>query len=312
VLPVLAKAPEITGITNWINSDPVTMASLRGKVVLIDFWTYTCINCIRTLPYVTSWYEKYKDDNFVVIGVHSPEFEFEKNTANVENAATQYGITYPIAQDNDFKTWDAYNNKYWPAHYLVDANGNIRYVHFGEGKYDETEKAIQKLIEEAGKNVSSTELTTMEDQSPRFKQTPETYLGSRRVERFESNLPFKNGVQSYTFPSSVSLDSFAYAGDWKIENQYSETVQNAKLLMQFEGNKVFLVMHTTVGNEKVTVYLDNKIIPADVSGVDVKDGVITLDEPRLYELVDLKGNRGTHLLRLEFSNGVQLYAFTFG
>lgn len=148
-LPVYGVAPEFTGITHWLNTDtPLTMKELRGKVVLVDFWTYSCINCIRTLPFVTSWYEKYRDRGFVVVGVHTPEFEFEKKTANVENALRQYGIHYPVAQDNDFGTWRAYKNQYWPAHYLIDTEGRIREYHFGEGNYAETERAIQSLLDE--------------------------------------------------------------------------------------------------------------------------------------------------------------------
>lgn len=149
-LPVYGVAPEFTGIMHWLNTDtPLTMKDLRGKVVLVDFWTYSCINCIRTLPFVTGWYEKYKDQGFVVVGVHTPEFEFEKKTMNVENALRQYGIHYPVAQDNDFGTWRAYQNQYWPARYLIDARGTIRYTHFGEGEYTETERAIETLLQES-------------------------------------------------------------------------------------------------------------------------------------------------------------------
>lgn len=183
-LPVIGIAPEFTGIFMWLNSDPLTMAGLKGKVFLIDFWTYTCINCIRTLPHVTSWYEKYKDNNFVVIGVHTPEFEFEKSTANVEMAVKQYKINYPVAQDNDYATWDAYNNRYWPAKYLIDSRGNIRYTHFGEGKYGETEKNIRALIEESGFSPDR-EMTLLENQTPLGgNQTPESYLGIAHMDRF--------------------------------------------------------------------------------------------------------------------------------
>lgn len=312
VLPVLADAPEFAGISNWINSEPLTMQELKGKVVLIDFWTYTCINCIRTLPYVTSWYEKYKNDGFVVVGVHTPEFEFEKNTANVEAATVQYKINYPVAQDNDYGTWNAYNNQYWPAHYLIDANGKIRYVHFGEGKYDETEQAIKTLIEEAGKDVSAKELTNYETEPSMFTLTPETYLGAKRVDRFASPEQFKSGTNKFTFPKAIGSHNFAFSGTWQINPEYSESAGNSKLELRYEGNKVFLVMHPTKGGEKVTVYLDNEVIPQKMWGADVKNGVITLDEPRLYEIIDSKGKDGTHLLRLEFENGVQVYAFTFG
>lgn len=311
-LPVLAVAPEFTGISNWINSDPLTMEQLKGKVVLIDFWTYTCINCIRTLPYVTSWYEKYKDEGFVVVGVHTPEFEFEKNTENVINATKQYNITYPVAQDNEYATWDAYNNRYWPAHYLIDANGNVRYVHFGEGKYDETEEAIMKLLEEAGNAPTSQSTVKLEDQTPREALTPETYLGKSRSERFASEELLTLGSNTYTPKASIPTDEFAYSGTWDVSSEYSESVKDSSLLLQFKGNKVFLVMHPTNGNETVQVFLDGKRIDATAEGSDVVDGEITLDEPRLYELVDFKGKSGEHLLKLEFDAGVQIFAFTFG
>lgn len=312
MLPVLAKAPEFTGITNWINSEELTMEELKGKVVLIDFWTYTCINCIRTLPYVTSWYDKYKDDGFVIVGVHTPEFEFEKTTSNVETAVVQYGLTYPVAQDNDFATWNAYNNNYWPAHYLIDAKGDIRYVHFGEGNYDKTEEAIKILLKEAGHDVSGEELTIMDEEPSLFSRTPETYLGSRRVDRFTSAEPFESGTHEFTFPKSIQTHAFAYSGTWHISDQYSQSGTNAKLLLRYEGNKVFLVMHPTTGNEQVKVFLDNELISHNMSGEDVINGIITLDEPRLYEIVDTKGKDGTHLLRLEFDSGIQIFAFTFG
>jgi thiol-disulfide isomerase/thioredoxin len=149
-LPDLGQAPELTGVNHWLNSDPLTIQGLRGKVVMVDFWTYSCINCIHTLPYMTAWYNKYKEQGFVIIGVHSPEFAFEHDTINVAEAARRFNIAYPIAQDNDFATWNAYRNQYWPAEYLIDANGHLRLIHFGEGNYGETEKAIQALIAEAG------------------------------------------------------------------------------------------------------------------------------------------------------------------
>jgi thiol-disulfide isomerase/thioredoxin len=165
-LPNLGQAPELTGITKWLNTqNPLSLQQLQGKVVLVHFWTYTCINCIRTLPYVTSWYEKYKDKGFVVIGVHTPEFEFEKGTQNVERAIKQYKINYPVPQDNDYNTWRAYNNRFWPAEYLIDTKGNIRRTHFGEGEYNETEEAIKTLLRKAGATVDRS-LTPIEDQTP--------------------------------------------------------------------------------------------------------------------------------------------------
>jgi cytochrome c biogenesis protein CcdA/thiol-disulfide isomerase/thioredoxin len=312
-LPSYGRAPEFTGINNWLNSQsPVTMASLKGKVVLVDFWTYTCINCIRTLPYVTSWYEKYKDQNFVVIGVHTPEFEFEKKTENVQMATVQYKINYPVAQDNDFATWRAYDNHYWPAKYLIDAEGNIRYFHFGEGNYQETEENIRTLIEEAGQTVNESRVTTS-PQVQNYAQTPETYLGNARIANFKSEESISAGVETYSFPKILNTNQVAFDGTWNVEEEFSESKNNSKLRIQFHANKVFLVIHPKTGAERVTVMLDGKQISVKNTGKDVVDGVITVTEPRLYELVDFKEKPGNHLLELQFLNeGIEVFAFTFG
>lgn len=284
-------APEFTGITKWLNSKPLTMQELRGKVVLVDFWTYTCINCIRTLPYVTGWYEKYRDNGLVVVGVHTPEFEFEKKTENVEKALKRYKITYPVAQDNDFATWNAYDNHYWPAKYLIDTKGRIRYWHFGEGDYDITEKKIQELLKEAGSNAEGDTLNR-QDQGPRTRNTPETYLGSRRAE-----------------PN----DYLDLSADWKTKPEYSESVAGSNLSLKFFASKVFLVITPPPAGGTINIMLDGKPVQAGAAGADVKDGVITLDDPRLYELVDLKGNAGEHTIMLKFNDpDIQVFAFTFG
>lgn len=316
------KAPEFAEITQWLNADESgvfdefssepSLAKLKGKVVLVDFWTYTCINCIRTLPHVTKWYETYKDENFVVIGVHTPEFEFEKKTENVQNAIKQYGIHYPVAQDNDFVTWDAYNNHYWPAKYLIDAEGNIRYFHFGEGKYDETEEAIRSLLKEAGQKVSeqSLQIDYSEDQHSR---TPETYLGLARSERFASIESLEVGEKNYTFPPSIALHTVAYQGRWNVTSEFSAATKGSRLQMRFEGNKVFLVIHPKNPGEKVKVLLDGTVVSAQNAGKDVKDGFVTVTMPDLYELIDLKGNTSEHILEIEFENdNTEVYAFTFG
>lgn len=287
------QAPEFTGITKWLNTEdqPLTMKGLKGKVVLIDFWTYTCINCIRTLPYVTGWYEKYKDQGFVVIGVHTPEFEFEKDTNNVQNAIKQYKINYPVAQDNDYATWNAYSNHYWPAHYLIDVNGKIRETHFGEGNYGETEKKIQELLQEAGKKTDGSVLEER-DTAPQSRLTPETYLGSNRAE-----------------PN----DYMALSNDWETFPEYVSSAAGSKLAITFTASKVFLVITPPAAGAMATVFLDGKPIPQTVAGADIKKGTLMLDVSRLYELVDLKGKQGEHKLELKFTEpGVQLFAFTFG
>ncbi len=298
-LPNLGKAPEFVGITKWLNTDkPLTLADLKGKVVLVDFWTYTCINCIRTLPHVTSWYDKYKDQGFVVIGVHTPEFEFEKQTENVEGAIKQYGIHYPVPQDNNYATWNAYNNQFWPAEYLIDADGNIRRTHFGEGEYDETEMAIKQLLQEAGKKVD-TSLINVEDQTPKARLTPETYTGLLRRERYTKENPL--------------LHYFAYGGQWNLQDEYAETSDFSSLEFHFYANKVFLVITPKITDDVIRVYLDGKSVDKTNAGKDVQNAVVTVDQSRLYNLIDLKGNPGDHVLRLEFkTTGTKIYAFTFG
>lgn len=307
-LPNFGKAPEIVGIFKWLNlpagrqdSEPLTLESLKGKVVLIDFWTYTCINCIRTLPHVTSWYEKYKDKGLVIIGIHTPEFEFEKKTDNVLNAIKQYKITYPVAQDNDYSTWRAYDNHYWPAKYLIDHQGNIRYIHFGEGKYEETEQAIQSLLEEAGQ-IADMPLSELADETPQFRLTPETYLGFIRMENFTSPEGPKKGQGSFTLPTQLSQNQWAFSGDWDIQDEYSESKKDSTLELNFIASKVFLVITPATKSDVIKISLDGKQISE-----------LTITESKLYTLIDLKGNSTSHLLHLDFlTEGTKIYAFTFG
>lgn len=331
-LPKLRAAPDFVGITHWLNSDGVHINDLKGKVVLIDFWTYTCINCIRTLPYVTGWYEKYKpsdsegkEDGLVVIGVHTPEFEFEKKTENVEGAIKQYTINYPVAQDNDFATWRAYDNHYWPAKYLIDADGVIRYTHFGEGDYDITEENIQKLLKEAGMPSDSEggpadsegmkgdkELLNIQEQTPTGQQTPETYLGLARMAGYASPERPTSGTTTYSLPNSLSTNEFAYSGSWNLQNE-SATVkeQGAGLLLKFYAKDVYLVITPVNTDDQIAVFVDDQAVVA-VAGNDVEQGYVAIDKPRLYHLVSLK-EKGEHLLQLNFQTpGTQVFAFTFG
>jgi thiol-disulfide isomerase/thioredoxin len=310
-------APEITGITNWLNVEkPLMLRELRGKVVLIDFWTYTCINCIRTLPHVTSWYEKYKDQGFVVLGVHTPEFEFEKQTENVATSVKQYSINYPVAQDNDYRTWDAFSNRYWPAKYLIDKDGYVRYYHFGEGEYEETEKAIRLLLEETGSKIKE-DMSDLPDETPKDRNSPETYLGSNRMEYYFPRGRLDNGeYQNLTISRDLPLNSFTLGGNWIISNEYSEAGREAILEYKFQANKVFLVMRprdkATVVRQ-VKVFLDGREVSESNAGADVKSAVVKVSSDRLYELINLKGARGEHLLRLEFNvPGIEVFAFTFG
>lgn len=310
-----SPASDFTGITNWLNlpgnKQDLTMSELRGKVVLVDFWTYTCINCIRTLPHVTSWYEKYKDQGFVVIGVHTPEFEFEKKSENVLNAIKQYKINYPVAQDNNYETWNAYSNQYWPAEYLIDAKGNVRRTHFGEGEYDQTEKAIQELLIESGKKINAS-LEQMPDQTPRMRLSPETYLGSRRMQYLVPNGRVEIGSYRFTLSENTSVNHFSLGGDWDVMTEYSSSRKGSILEYNFAASKVFLVMRPGDSKPKrVKVYLDGKLVTSE-SGKDVINGTATVDSDKLYELINLE-SWGNHTLKLEFQDaGTEVFAFTFG
>lgn len=307
-------APEIVGIEHWLNTETSqSLAQLRGKVVMIDFWTYSCINCIRTLPYVTGWYEKYRDQGFVVIGVHTPEFAFERKTANVAEAIERYGIRYPVAQDNQYATWQAYSNRYWPAHYLIDAEGNIREYHFGEGNYAETEKAIQSLLQEMGQTVVPG-VSVSRDPTNHGKRTPETYLGSDRVDRLSSPEAITGGEQMFSEPETVMLDHFSFSGKWRIDLERAIALGNAGLTLHFQGEKVHLVLSPSDSQNVsyVRIFLDGQLVDSRFAGRDVVEGRVKIDSERLYDLVDLRGRSGEHVLRIEFeTNGVAAYAFTF-
>lgn len=307
----IGKAPELIVGGIWMNSYPLTLKDLRGKVVLVDFWTYTCINCIRTLPYLKSWHQKYKDKGLVIIGVHTPEFEFEKNPDNVEKAIKDFGIEYPVMQDNDYATWNAYNNRYWPAEYFIDKTGKIRRTHFGEGDYDESELFLQKLLEEKGESID------IPISNPTYTiqaRTPETYLGYKRLEYLSS--PEKINVNQkaqFTAPAALPNNQFALSGFWTIGDEYAMPEKGSALIIDFEAKDVFLVMRPKENQEgKIKVYLEENIVSEDSRGVDVVDGIVTVDTDRLYSLVKFT-NSSRHILRLEFlDNNLELYAFTFG
>ncbi len=307
-------APDFVGVTKWLNTDKgISMQDLRGKVVLVDFWTYTCINCIRSLPFVTSWYDKYHTDGFVVIGVHTPEFQFEHDSTNVENAIKMYNIHYPVAQDNKYATWNAYNNQYWPAEYLIDTAGNIRRVEFGEGNYDKMEMAIQLLLKDAGKKVGSS-LIPMKDQTPTAQISPETYLGSLRMQYYYPTGSLPNGTQTFTLSDTVPQNSFSYGGAWTIADEFATAGNMATLTYNFTASNVYIIVDPPQGeNATVKVFLDGKPISTGVAGKDVKNGIVTVDTDRLYNIVDLRGKTGNHLLKLEFDTpGTQAFTFTFG
>ncbi|MCC7149362.1 MAG: cytochrome c biogenesis protein DipZ [Saprospiraceae bacterium] len=308
ILPKGVKAPEIIPGGTWFNNGPTTLEQLKGKVVIIDFWTYSCINCQRTLPYLKDWNEKYKDKGLVIIGVHSPEFEFEKNEKNVAQAIKDFKLTYPIVQDNNFATWRAYSNRYWPAKYFIDKEGYVRYSHFGEGAYDESEKVIQELLKEAGATDVSSQINnpTYQIQS----KTPEIYLGYGRIDHFASPEDIeKDTLGQYTAPFNLGYNEMAYEGDWNVMEEYANPQIGAKLHLNFDAQEVFLVMRSKGSPAKVKVYIDDT---TQFFGKDVTNGTVTIDVDTLYKIIKLP-SPGNHNLRLEFEdNNAELYAFTFG
>lgn len=299
-------APEISGITKWLNlpagKQALTINDLHGQVILIDFWTYTCINCLRTLPFVTGWYDKYNSQGFMVIGVHTPEFQFEHDTKNVLAAIKMFNIHYPVAQDNNYATWGNYDNQYWPAEYLIDQNGIVRRTHFGEGEYDQMETAIQTLLKQAGKQVGSS-LVNLPDLTPNSQLSPETYLGADRMEYYYPGGNTGNGNKIFKL-SNPPPDTFSLGGEWNITGENAVTGNNAVLTYNFNADKVYLVLRpgNAGNNAKAKVFVDGK-----------QTQEITIDADRLYTIADLNGKGGNHLLRLEFeSPGIEAYAFTFG
>jgi cytochrome c biogenesis protein CcdA/thiol-disulfide isomerase/thioredoxin len=303
-------APEFAEIETWLNSPPLTMQGLKGKVVLIDFWTYSCINCVRTLPYITDWDRKYRDMGLVIVGVHSPEFEFEKKTANVEAAIAQHGIRYPVAQDNRLSTWLNFNNRYWPAHYLIDRQGQVVYTHFGEGKYDVTENNIRYLLglKEKGETIKA------EVSAFASGQTPETYLGYARADSFGGEeRATVDAPGSYRFPGSLADDAWALNGKWKVEREKIVAIDaGAALRLNFKARKVFLVLGTASGKPvRASIKLNGEAAGVN-AGKDAPAGVVTVGRNTLYELIDQKTPKNG-LLEIETdAPGVEAYAFTFG
>jgi cytochrome c biogenesis protein CcdA/thiol-disulfide isomerase/thioredoxin len=314
-LPVIGPAPEFTGNREWFNTPsgrPLTLRGLRGRVVLVDFWTYTCINCIRTLPYLKAWDERYRDRGLTIVGVHTPEFPFERDAGNVRDAIEQNGLGYPVAQDNLYATWNAYANQYWPAKYLIDAHGDVRYSHFGEGAYDDTEHAIRELIEEADSAPGAGTVRVRAERASSLVTTPESYLGAERAARFV-NGQIEPGERTYPLPrSGLVPDSLAYQGRWRIGGESATAVRGARLHLSFGARRVFLVLGSRDGAPReVGVALDGKPLSDRLAGEDVRSGRAVIGRQRLYRLVALR-RPGRHLLTLDLAPGVSGYAFTFG
>jgi len=295
-LPDYGAAPDFHGVQGWINSKPLTLAALRGKVVLIDFWTYSCINCLRTLPHLKAWWATYHPKGLVIVGVHTPEFAFEHDPANVREAVQRLGVKYPVALDGDYGTWNAWSNQYWPAEYLIDKRGNVRHAHFGEGEYGKTESLIRRLLSEGGNQLPVS--SRLSDPTPTELTSPESYLGFQRLERYAGSKITPGVMSAYTFPKSLDQNDLAYGGHWKVDAEKVLTGPGAALRFNFVAKNVYLVMG---GKGRVQVLVDGKPVrTVSVSGLS-----------RLYTLLHGSQTR-QGILELRFTPGISGYAFTFG
>jgi cytochrome c biogenesis protein CcdA/thiol-disulfide isomerase/thioredoxin len=321
-LPISGQLPSLDGATEWLNTKPLTAEDLKGKVVLIDFWTYSCINCLRAIPYVRAWAEKYKDHGLVVIGVHAPEFAFERNIDNVKKALSTLKIEYPVAIDNDYKIWRAFDNEYWPAHYFIDAQGRIRLHHFGEGEYDESEKVIQQLLAETGdKNVPAGIVPVngagAEAASDKADVgSPETYIGYDRADHFASPGGVVQDKSHVYAVGPMQLNDWSLAGDWTISDERAQlNAAGGSIAYRFHARDLHLVLGPSADGSPVrfVVTVDGKS-PGAAHGVDIDaegEGVVTMQ--RLYQLVRDPGAVKDHTFEIRFLDpGVQAYAFTFG
>jgi thiol-disulfide isomerase/thioredoxin len=323
-LPIEGRMPPLDSATGWLNSPPLTAAGLRGKVVLVDFWTYTCINWLRTLPYLRAWAERYKQHGLVVIGVHTPEFDFEHDLDSVRREAKRLRVDYPIAVDNDYAIWDAFDNHYWPALYVVDAEGQIRHHRFGEGDYDQSEMVLQRLLTEAGSAgdigqglvaVDPGGVEAAADWDSLW--SPENYLGAARTENFASaNGAVLGTGHVYAVPARLRLNHWALSGDWTVNPQAIVGNQaNGRIVYRFHARDLHLVMAPAApgGPVRFRVRIDEQP-PGAAHGGDVDDqGEGTVTDPRLYQLVRQPGPVAERTLEITFLDpGIHAYAFTFG
>lgn len=325
-LPVEGTLPSLSGATGWLNSPPLSAEQLRGKVVLIDFWTYSCINCLRAMPFVHEWAQRYRDHGLVVVGVHTPEFAFERDPRNVMKAVQQLKVEYPVALDNQYAIWRAFNNRYWPAHYFIDAQGNIRGHQFGEGNYAHSEQVIRRLLVEAGQtdlpppaDPAAADLQGVATQADMGNlRSPETYLGHARAEQFASPGGQRaDAAFGYTLPSTLALNQWGLSGQWRVNDEAAQLQQaGGRIAFQFHARDLHLVLAPGEDGTPVRfrVLLDGKPLPAADAGADVAaDGTGTVNEHRLYQLIRQRGTIGPHRFEIEFLDaGVQAYAFTFG
>jgi thiol-disulfide isomerase/thioredoxin len=313
------QAKEIALPSGFVNVDNITIGSLVGKkVILVDFWTYSCINCERTIPYLNMWYTKYHDQGLEIVGVHSPEFQFEHNIDNVRQAVKKFGIQYPVVLDNDFATWGSYKNQYWPEDYLIDIDGFIVDRHIGEGDYDATEKKIQDLLRERadalGISINITNATGIPSNAVGVDfskvNSPETYFGSAKNGNLGNGQPFRNGVQNLTWPGLVLPNTLYLDGTWNFTDQYAVNTVNGSIIFQYDAKNVYLVASADK-DIPVTVSLDGTPI-SESGGADVIDSVVTVKDEQLYTLVEGK-DYGVHTLELDSHGpGLRVYTFTFG
>ncbi len=297
----LGPAPGFAGGGKWLNTPrPLNLKALRGRVVLVDFWTYTCINCIRTLPHLRTWDKRYRRDGLTVVGVHTPEFPFERKTANVRDAIERNGLRYPVVQDNAYGIWNAFGNQYWPAKYLIDARGRVRYTHFGEGDYAATESAIRALLAESGDRRLGARAERARALKPGAgAQTPETYFGAKRAQGWLT--PPRPGTRTYAVPRRPPLNAFALGGRWKVTGESATAVRDATVSARFRARRVYLVLRSADRRRRsVRVHLDGK-----------QRRTLTVRGDDIYTAVDLPA-AGEHDLKLDFEAGVSGYAFTFG
>ena len=322
-LPVEGELPSFDGATGWLNSEPLTPAGLRGQVVLVDFWTYTCVNWLRQLPYLRAWAGKYSGHGLVVIGVHTPEFSFEHNIANVRQAAQGMRIAYPVATDNDYAVWGAFGNHYWPALYFADARGRIRHHHFGEGEYGQSEMVIQQLLAEAGSTAAGMELVSVDPSGLEVaadwasSRSPENYTGYERTENFASPGGARPGTpHDYTIPERLGLNQWALSGDWTMEAEATTlNAPSGQITCRFHARDLNLVMGPAAPGRPVRcrVLIDGQI-PGESHGTDVDgDGGGTLTQQRTYQLIRQRGPITERRFEITFLDpGAQAYCFTFG
>ncbi len=318
-LPVEGQFPGFPGATTWLNSPPLTPAQLRGKVVVVDFWTYSCINCLRALPYIRAWAQKYKDSGLVVIGVHAPEFAFEKDEANVKTAVRDLGVKYPVVMDNGLKIWQAFANQYWPAHYFIDGQGRIRAHHFGEGDYEGSERIIQKLLAEEGVQNIPAGIVSPDAKGAEAAadlgdmQSSETYVGYSRAENFIA-LPVKDAPHDYTAPPPYGRNQWGLEGNWTVAAQHAAlNTPQGKIVYRFHARDLHLVLGSNNKPVRFRVLLDGRP-PGDAHGVDTDAaGNGTVNGQRLYQLIRQSGEVGDHTFEIQFLDaGVDAFAFTFG